>query len=127
MGLQQLFIKYPLFLTIYSSLVGFSLYFSIYAYRKPVYALTFQNQLFLDRIDLKTSISLGQLFGYTISKYLGVFVVSNIKRDGRRIFYLLGLAAWAESTLVLFALVPRDYKVLAMFLNGLRISSSVNS
>jgi hypothetical protein len=44
-------------------------------------------------------------------------VVSELKAN-QRVYYLLGLISIAELALILFALVPKPFNVIFMFLNG---------
>ena len=58
-----------------------------------------------------------QLLGYTLAKYVGTKVVSEAGR-ARRMWMLIGLIAFAEFALLLFAILPPEWKVAAIFLNG---------
>ncbi|MEM1413874.1 MAG: DUF5690 family protein [Myxococcota bacterium] len=100
-------------------LAAFTAYFCMYAFRKPFAAGSYEGPGFLGgALELKTALVVGQLVGYTASKYLGIKVVSEAgaARRGR---LLVVLVALAELSLVLFAVLPRDAGVLALFLNGL--------
>ncbi len=70
------------------------------------------------RIDLKTMCVIAQVIGYCLSKYLGTKVCSEAAAAWRGSL-LVGLIAFAEGALVLFANVPPALKPAAMFLNGL--------
>jgi hypothetical protein len=61
---------------------------------------------------------IAQIVGYTTSKYLGTKVCSE-SVGARRAYLLVGLILVAECGLLLFALLPRNLKPLAMVLNGL--------
>ncbi|MEO0322643.1 MAG: DUF5690 family protein [Myxococcota bacterium] len=103
----------------YAVLAAFSAYFCMYAFRKPFAAGRYDGPgLFGSGVELKTALVIGQLLGYTLSKYLGIRVVSEA-RAATRGRWLVGLVAAAELSLVLFALLPRDAGPLALFLNGL--------
>ena len=52
------------------------------------------------------------------SKFIGIKLVSEWNRNYRA-FAIIGLIVFAVLALVLFAFVPNEYKVIAMFLNGL--------
>ena len=61
---------------------------------------------------------ISQLIGYMTSKFVGVRLVSELNRKYRALA-IVGLIVFSELALVLFAILPDDYKLLAMFLNGL--------
>ncbi len=98
---------------------AFSTYFAMYAFRKPFAAATFDGQFFLGtQVALKTAIVISQIVGYALSKYIGIKVCSEVTRE-RRAATLIGLVVWAQAALVIYGLVPGDWKVAAIFLNGL--------
>lgn len=104
---------------LYASAAGFATYFCMYAFRKPFAAASYEGlTLFGTTLDLKTGLVISQIAGYTLSKWIGVKVVSEVS-PGRRAALLLGLIAVAEAALLLFALVPPDLRIVAIFLNGL--------
>src|SRR5690349_74631 len=108
----------PVFVA-YSILAAFTTYFCMYAFRKPFAAAKFDGEMFLgSHVELKTAIVISQILGYTVSKYVGIKICSEV-RPGRRAFTLLGLILCAELALVLFGLLPNHLKVVAIFLNGL--------
>ncbi len=96
---------------------AFATYFCMYAFRKPFTAATFEGQEAYG-LALKTVFVLSQLAGYTLSKFIGVKVVSEMPRH-RRAFAVLGLIGFAELALAGFAVLPLPGKVLMLFLNGL--------
>jgi hypothetical protein len=99
-----------------ASLAAFGAYFCMYAFRKPFSVATFEGmQLF--QIDYKIILIIAQVLGYALSKFIGIKVVSELKAN-QRVYYLLGLISIAELALVLFALVPKPFNVIFMFLNG---------
>lgn len=104
---------------LFAALVAFSAYFSMYAFRRPFTAAAFDGQMFVGgAVALKTAFVLSQILGYTVSKYLGVKICSETKQAGRA-FTLVGLILFAELALLLFAILPGSWKVIAIFLNGL--------
>ena len=106
-------------LTIFAIVASFSTYFCMYAFRKPFSAATFEGlHLFGTDIDLKTAFVISQIFGYMLSKYAGIKFCSETTR-GRRVWMLAGLIAAAEFALLLFAILPGEWKLVAIFLNGL--------
>jgi hypothetical protein len=105
--------------TVVAGTAAFATYFAMYAFRKPFAAAEFQGlYLFGSGIQLKTALVISQILGYALSKYIGIKVCSEVARPYRAAM-LVGLVLTAEAALVLFALVPVDLKILALFLNGL--------
>jgi phosphonate degradation associated HDIG domain protein len=108
----------PVFIA-YGMAAAFATYFCMYAFRKPFAAARFDGESFLGgEIPLKTAFVVSQILGYTVSKYLGIKVCPEV-RPGRRAGMLVLLVLAAEAALVLFAVLPRDLKVVAIFCNGL--------
>jgi phosphonate degradation associated HDIG domain protein len=103
----------------YAITAAFATYFCMYAFRKPFAAARFDGQTFLgEAVALKTAFVVSQILGYTVSKYIGIKVCPEV-RPGRRAAMLVFLILCAEAALVLFALLPPDLKVVAIFCNGL--------
>jgi hypothetical protein len=89
----------------------------MYAFRKPFSAGTYEG-LFLGGIDYKIVLILTQVIGYTLSKFLGIKLVSEMPAK-KRIGYLLGLIGIAYLSLLGFALTPAPYNAVFLFFNGL--------
>ena len=93
----------------------------MYAFRKPFTAGTFEgtfdNPLLAD-IGYKSILVTAQLAGYTLSKFLGIKVVSEMPAS-RRVIGILGLIGVAELALLLFAMTPAPWNFFWLFLNGL--------
>jgi hypothetical protein len=96
---------------------AFGTYFCMYAFRKPFTAGTYAD-VTLWGIGYKTVLVTAQVLGYTVSKFLGIKVVSEVS-PRRRAALLLGLVAIAELALLLFALTPPPFNFLWLFCNGL--------
>lgn len=96
---------------------AFITYFSMYAFRKPYTAGSYEG-LELWGIDYKIVLVITQVVGYTLSKFIGIKVVSELK-PGRRIAYVLSLIAVAWIALLLFGLIPYPYNFICLFFNGL--------
>lgn len=108
-------------LVAYAGITGFCTYFCMYAFRKPYTAAEFKGQSlgFLGgELELKTAFVISQVIGYTLSKYLGIKFCSEAPAGRRAVLLVLTILA-AESALLLFAVVPPGWQVLAIFLNGL--------
>ncbi|MGF1579654.1 MAG: DUF5690 family protein [Gemmataceae bacterium] len=104
---------------VFSIAVAFGTYFCMYAFRKPFSAAEYSGlQFFGTEITLKTILVISQILGYATSKYIGIKVCSEISRK-QRPYALVGLILLAEFALLLFAVLPQDWKFLALFLNGL--------
>ena len=109
----------PLVFTIVAGLAGFSAYFSMYAFRKPFTAATFQAVPgWHFALDYKIALVLAQVAGYALSKLIGVKVVSEIA-PARRGLAILGLIVVAWLALVAFAVIPAPWNVACLFVNGL--------
>ena len=108
----------PVFVA-YAIATAFTTYFCMYAFRKPFVAARFDGQQFLGgEITLKTAFVASQILGYTLSKYIGIKVCPEVRPRWRAGMVVL-LVLCAESALVLFAVLPADFKVVAIFCNGL--------
>src|SRR6266511_5070902 len=103
----------------YAIAAAFTTYFCMYAFRKPFAAATFEGEYFLgSAVALKTAIVISQIFGYALSKYIGIKVCSEVS-SARRAVTLVTLIIWAELALVAYGLVPNSLKTVAIFFNGL--------
>jgi hypothetical protein len=103
----------------YAIVTSFCVYFCMYAFRKPFAAATFENQYFFGTdLELKTALVISQIIGYTISKYLGIKVCSEVRPE-RRARTLIALILFAQGSLILTGLLPGEWKFIALFLNGI--------
>ena len=69
-------------------------------------------------ISYKIWLVTAQVFGYAMSKLIGIKVVSEMS-PGRRAINLLFFVGFALLALLGFALVPAPYNIIFLFLNGL--------
>lgn len=99
-----------------AALLSYSL---VYALRKPYTAATFDGFEILG-MDYKVVVTIAQIIGYVISKFIGIKLISELKRENR-LKYILGFIVLAEVSLVLFGLLPAPYNIGAMLLNGLSL------
>ena len=101
-----------------ASVIGaaFGTYFCMYAFRKPFTAGTFEGSA-VAGIAWKTILIAAQVAGYTLSKFLGIRIVSSMS-PGRRATTLIALILLAEAALVLFAVTPAPWNALWLFCNG---------
>ncbi|WP_459557835.1 DUF5690 family protein [Lacunimicrobium album] len=103
---------------VFASLAGFLAYFAMYAFRKPFTAAVYPDEtLWNTGVQLKTAFVVAQIFGYAVSKYIGIDVCSRLGNKSRGVV-LIGLIVVAELMLVLFAALPMNWKVVAIFANG---------
>ena len=108
----------PLF-TLVVVFASFSTYFCMYAFRKPFSAASYEGLKFLGGdIDLKTAFVISQIIGYALSKVIGIKVCAEIDRQKRARGLVLMIVV-AELSLLLFAVLPNNLKVIAIFFNGL--------
>ena len=106
-------------MTGYAVVAAFATYFCVYAFRKPFTAATFQGEHFAgSQIELKTAFVVSQIIGYTLAKYLGIKVCSEALRSWR-VWMMVGLVGLSEFALLLFAVLPGQWRVVAILLNGL--------
>jgi hypothetical protein len=96
---------------------AFGTYFCMYAFRKPFTAGTFAGASPAGG-GYKSMLVTAQVLGYTLSKFLGIKVVSEVRPE-RRVALLLGLIAAAAAALLLFGLTPAPWSLVWLFCNGL--------
>ncbi len=102
---------------LFAALAAFITYLSMYAFRKPFTAATFDG-LSLWGIDYKILLIISQLIGYTLSKFFGIKIISELNHEKRtKLLLILMGTAWAF--LLMFAIIPYPYNFPFMFLNGL--------
>jgi hypothetical protein len=99
------------------SLAAFLTYSCMYAFRKPFVVGVFDGISFWG-VDYKIWLITLQVIGYTLSKFLGIKYIAELKSNSRAV-YMLILVGIAEVALLLFWLVPGPYNVVFMFFNGL--------
>lgn len=99
-----------------AALLSYSL---VYALRKPYTAAAFED-MELFNIDYKVVVTIAQIVGYVISKFMGIKLISELKREERLRFILMSVVM-AELSLIFFGLLSAPYNIAAMFLNGLSL------
>jgi len=100
----------------YAIFAAFLAYFCMYAFRKPFTVGGFAGDGILG-MDYKTSLIVFQVIGYTLSKFLGIKIVSETSGKNRA-FRLITMILIAEVSLLLFAFTPAPYNIFFLFLNG---------
>jgi len=105
--------------TIFATIAVFCTYTCMYAFRKAFSVAEFEHQSFYG-IDYKILLITSQVIGYTISKFVGIKIVSELKAYNRAkaILLLIGISG---ISLLFFALVKAPYNILFMFISGLPI------
>ncbi|GAB4047809.1 DUF5690 family protein [Spirosoma litoris] len=111
------FLRNPTAFVIFGATAAFCTYACMYAFRRGITATTFEGMFFAG-ISYKIWLVTAQVFGYAVSKGIGVKVVSEMS-PGRRAINILFYVAVALSALLGFALVPAPYNIVFLFLNGL--------
>ena len=112
----------PVF-ALYGGLMAFGAYFAMYAYRKPFAVASYADVAAIGlhfTIDYKIALVIFQVFGYALSKVIGVKVISELPGKYRALAILL-LIGFAELTLVAFAAVPAPWNIACLFFNGLAL------
>lgn len=96
---------------------AFSVYTSMYGIRKP-YTADAYTGLTQFGISYKVVLVTAQVIGYMLSKFIGIRFIAEVDRTKRK-RYILQLIGAGWLSLLLFAIVPFEYKFICMFLNGL--------
>ena len=99
-----------------AALLSYSL---VYTLRKPFTAATFDG-IEAFGFDYKVLVTIIQIAGYLIAKFIGIKLISELKRENRLKFILVSIAV-AELSLVAFGALPTPYNMFAMFFNGLSL------
>ncbi len=108
----------PVF-ALYGGLMAFGAYFAMYAYRKPFSVASYADIAGVI-INYKIALVIFQVFGYALSKVIGVKFISELPGRYRAVAILV-LIAIAEAALVAFALVPTPWNIACLFVNGLAL------
>ncbi len=102
---------------VFTTIAAFATYSCMYAFRKPYTVATFEGQVFMG-LHIKIWFIAAQIAGYTVSKFAGIKIVSEMPRS-KRAFFILLLVGIAEISLLFFGLAPSPYKIIFLFANGL--------
>lgn len=106
---------------LYSTSLAFCTYFCMYAFRKPFSVGTFAGSIdlpLLPPMDYKILLIIAQVFGYMLSKFWGIKFVSESKFNSRG-KTIMALIIIAELALLGFALTPKPFNILFLFINGI--------
>ncbi len=103
--------------SVYAIIASFSTYSCMYAFRKPFAVATFDGLNFAG-VDYKVWLIIAQVLGYTLSKFTGIKIVSELEEKNRAGALLL-LITFAGISLLFFAITPAPYNIIFLFINGL--------
>jgi hypothetical protein len=117
MRLKELLLRSNFLFVGWAVIASFGAYFCMYAFRKP-FSAGLYHDLELWDIGYKTILIISQVAGYTISKFAGIKVISELK-EGSRVKLIIFLILFAEVALLFFGLFPYPYNFVFLFLNGL--------
>lgn len=109
-------LKRPAVLAAWCVIAAFGTYACMYGFRKPFTAATFDGTQW--GASLKVWFITAQVLGYTVSKIIGIKVISEMA-PARRATVLIGLILLAQLALVGFALTPAPFNAFWLFCNGL--------
>lgn len=102
---------------VYTAVICFLTYASVYAFRKPFTVGTFSAEHDILGLAYKDALVICQVLGYMFSKFYGIKFISELKNIGRgkAVLVLLSIS-WVA--LLLFALVSPPWNILFLFVNG---------
>lgn len=103
-------------MSVFAAVMGFLVYSSMYAFRKPFAVGTFEGETFLG-LDLKVWLILAQTLGYMASKFYGIKMISELKEKGRA-WLIVGLIGISWLGLLGFAILPAPVNILCFLVNG---------
>lgn len=110
------------FLAVYAMVAAFAAYTSMYAFRKPWTAVSYEEYTAFSiggvTFAYKSIAVIAQVLGYTCSKFLGIKFASEATFR-QRVPIVLALLLFAELALILFGMVPQEWTLFCLFLNGL--------
>ncbi len=105
------------YVAIFSAIVTFLAYASVYAFRKPFTVGTYSGAPDILGIDYKDALVIVQVIAYMLSKFYGIKFIAELKHFGRgKLILLLVGISWLS--LLLFAITPAPYNIIFLFTNG---------
>jgi len=105
--------------SLYTAGIAFCLYTCVYTLRKTFSVATFDGLLLLG-INYKVWLVISQVLGYALSKFIGIKIISELKKKSRAKGILL-MSSIAGLSWLFFALVPSPYNILFLFTNGVSL------
>ncbi|MGK2864277.1 MAG: DUF5690 family protein [Chitinophagaceae bacterium] len=115
--IQILLNRSRIFFIAWCMIAAFGTYFCMYAFRKPFTAGIYSGINLWD-IHYKSILIISQVFGYMLSKFIGIKIISELKSTQRKKL-IIGFILFAEAALLVFGLIPAPYNFILLFLNGL--------
>ncbi|MFC5740445.1 DUF5690 family protein [Dyella tabacisoli] len=109
--------RHPVIAHLLAGGAAFLAYASMYAFRKPFTAASFEGMHFAG-VDYKVWLVIAQVLGYMLSKFRGITWIAEMQRHSRA-RALAGLIGFAWVALLGFALTPAPWNIAFLFLNGL--------
>jgi hypothetical protein len=106
----------PMILAPWCMIAAFGAYACMYGFRKPFTAASYMGAEW--GAGFKAWLVTSQVLGYTVSKFIGIRIIAEMKPE-RRAGLILMLVGIAQVALVLFGIVPPPYSAACLFLNGL--------
>ncbi|WP_373522377.1 DUF5690 family protein [Aquiflexum sp.] len=103
-------------MSLFAASMAFLTYSSMYAFRKPFAAATFEGEV-LFGMDLKVWLILAQTFGYMASKFYGIKMISELRPEKRAIL-IISLIGISWFGLLGFAILPAPFNILCFLVNG---------
>ncbi|MES2417208.1 MAG: DUF5690 family protein [Bacteroidota bacterium] len=101
---------------LYTAFVVFLAYTMIFGFRKSFTVATFDG-ITIAGYSYKIVLVICQMLGYLLAKFYGIKYISELKRTGRgKIILILTGISWLSW--LLFAIVPRPYNIVFLFING---------
>jgi MFS family permease len=103
-------------LALYTSVVAFLTYASVFAYRKAFTVAAFDGMQ-IGTFSYQTMLIISQVIGYMLSKFYGILFISSLRRTGRwiTVSVLVGISWFC---LLLFAVTPDWFGLICFFING---------
>lgn len=99
-----------------TALLSYSL---VYALRKPFTSAGF-NDIEVFGMEYKVVVTIVQIIGYVAAKFIGIKLISELKKENR-LKFIFSSVILAEISLLFFALLPTPYNLIPMFFNGLSL------
>jgi MFS family permease len=111
-----LFSGQPRALALYTSVVAFLTYASIFAYRKPFTVGAYED-IHFGNFSYQTILIISQVVGYMLSKFYGIRFIAALRRRGRwkTVALIIGIS-WL--CLLLFAITPPWFGIFCFLVNG---------
>ena len=99
-----------------AALLSYSL---VYMLRKPYTAAAFED-LEVFNMDYKVAVTIVQILGYVVSKFMGIKLISELRR-GERLRFILMSAGVAGLSLGFFWVLSAPFNIAGRFFNGVSL------